>query len=155
DVMVAAAQLRAAEARRDQARAVLERFRIVAPSAGQILEIRNRVGEYVQPSLSDSVVVLGDTSALRARVDVDERDIARVSLGAEALVRVDAFPGRDFRGRVVEVGRRMGRKVLRTDEPTERIDTKILEVVVALEDFDGLLPGVRVMGYVRPSAVTP
>lgn len=152
DVLVAIAQLRAAEARRDQARAALDRLRIVAPVAGQILEIRNRVGEHVQPSLAEAVIVLGDTSELRARIDIDERDIARVSLGAETIVRVDAFPGRDFRGRVVDVGRRMGRKILRTDEPTERIDTKILEILVEIEDFDGLLPGVRVMGYVRPRA---
>ncbi len=152
DVMVAMAQLRAAEARRDQARATLDRYRIVAPVAGQILEIRNRVGEYVQPSLSDAVVVMGDVTALRARIDVDERDIGRVAIGAETIIRVDAYPGRDFRGRVIEIGRRMGRKILRTDEPTERIDTKILETVVELEAFDGLLPGVRVMGYVTPTA---
>jgi multidrug resistance efflux pump len=151
DVLVAMAQLRVAEARRDQARATLERLRIVAPIAGEVLEIRSRVGEYVQPSSSDAVIVLGDTSQLRARIDVDERDIARVALGSEAFVRADAFPGRDVRGRVVEIGRRMGRKVLRTDEPTERIDTKILEVVVELEGFEGLVPGVRVMGYVRPT----
>jgi multidrug resistance efflux pump len=151
DVLVATAQLRAAEARRDQARAALARLRVVAPVRGQVLEIRNRVGEYVQPSLGESVVVLGDTSALRARIDIDERDVARVRMGAETIVRVDAFPGRDFRGHIVELGRRMGRKVLRTDEPTERIDTKILEVVVELESFDGLIPGLRVMGYVSPA----
>ena len=150
DVLVAMAQVRVAEARRDQARATLERLRVVAPIAGEVLEIRSRVGEYVQPSSADAVVVLGDTSQLRARIDVDERDIARVGVGNEALVRVDAFPGRDFHGRVIEIGRRMGRKVLRTDEPTERIDTKILEVVVELEGFEGLVPGVRVMGYLRP-----
>ena len=150
DVLVAMAQVQVAEARREQARATLERLRIVAPIAGEVLEIRSRVGEYVQPSTTDAVVILGDTSELRARVDVDERDIARVALGAEAIVRADAFPGRDFRGRVIEIGRRMGRKVLRTDEPTERIDTKILEVVVAIDDSQGLVPGVRVMGYLRP-----
>jgi len=150
DILVATAQLRVAEARRDQAQAVLDQYRILAPVAGQILEIRNRLGEHVQPSLADAVIVLGDVSELRVRIDVDERDIARVAMGAETIVRVDAFPGRDFRGHVIEIGRRMGRKVLRTDEPTERIDTKILEVVVGLDAFDGLLPGVRVMGYVSP-----
>lgn len=151
DVLVAMAQVRVAEARCDEARASLERLLVVAPIAGQVLEIRNRVGEYVQPSAADAVIILGDTSEMRARIDVDERDIARVAVGAETIVRIDAFPGRDFRGRVLETGRRMGRKVLRTDEPTERIDTKILEVVVALDEFDGLVPGVRVMGYIRPS----
>jgi HlyD family secretion protein len=37
-------------------------------------------------------------------------------------------------GKVVEVARRMGRKNVRTDDPTERIDTKILEVVLELDD---------------------
>jgi HlyD family secretion protein len=87
DVLVAMAQVRVAEARRDQARATLDRLRIVAPIAGEVLEIRSRVGEYVQPSTTDAVVILGDTSELRARVDVDERDIARVAMGAEARPR--------------------------------------------------------------------
>ena len=35
---------------------------------------------------------------------------------------------------------------VRTDEPTERIDTKILEVVMELDNAEGLVPGLRVMG---------
>jgi HlyD family secretion protein len=151
DVLVAMAQLQAAEARRDQARATLDRLRVVAPIAGEVMEIRNRVGEYVVPSPSDAMILLGDTRQLRARLDIDERDVARVRLGAETIIRVDAFPGRDFRGRVVILGERMGRKILRTDEPTERIDTKVLECVVELESFEGLIPGLRVMGYVTPT----
>ena len=151
DVLVAMAQLQAAEARRDQARANLDRLRVVAPVAGEVMEIRSRVGEYVVPSPTDAMILLGDTRQLRARLDIDERDISRVRVGAETIVRVDAFPGRDFRGRVVLLGHRMGRKILRTDEPTERIDTKVLECVVELSNFDGLIPGLRVMGYVTPS----
>ena len=151
DVLVAMAQLQAAEARRDQARATLERLRVVAPVAGEVMEIRNRIGEYVVPSPTDAMILLGDTRQLRVRLDIDERDVARVRVGAETIVRVDAFPGRDFRGHVVILGERMGRKILRTDEPTERIDTKVLECVVELESFDGLIPGLRVMGYVTPS----
>ena len=44
----------------------------------------------------------------------------------------------------------MGRKNVRTDEPTERIDTRILEVVVELETRDALIVGQRVMGCVSP-----
>jgi len=50
---------------------------------------------------------------------------------------------------VVEVGKRMGRKNIRTDDPVERIDTKILEVVVQLNQRDGLVPGLRVVGYIE------
>ena len=42
----------------------------------------------------------------------------------------------------------MGRKNVRSDDPTERIDTKILEVVLELDEKDGLVPGLRVVAYV-------
>lgn len=150
DVRVADAQLQAAIARRDRARAELDRLRIVAPIAGEILEVHHRVGEYVQPVGAEPVVVLGDTSTLRARIDIDERDVARVAVGARALITVDALPEERFEGRVVAIGHRMGRKNVRTDEPTERIDTKILEVVVELGAVDRLIVGQRVMAYVAP-----
>jgi HlyD family secretion protein len=41
----------------------------------------------------------------------------------------------------------MGRKYVRTDEPTERIDTKILEVVLELDDGHKLVPGQRAFGF--------
>lgn len=151
DVRLAEARLQAARARRDQAQANLERLRIVAPTAGEVLEVHYRVGEYVQPGGEEPVVILGDTSTLRARVDVDERDIARLAVGARALLVVDALPAERFEGTVVTVGRRMGRKNIRTDEPTERIDTKILEVVVDLGEQERLVVGQRAMAYLAPA----
>jgi hypothetical protein len=81
-------------------------------------------------------------------MDVDERDIAKVRAGARAWVTADAFPSARIVGKVAEIGRRMGRKNVRTDEPTERIDTKILEVVIDLDEPGQLVPGLRVMSYV-------
>ena len=42
----------------------------------------------------------------------------------------------------------MGRKNIRTDDPVERIDTKILEVVIELDKREGLLTGLRVVSVV-------
>jgi hypothetical protein len=95
------------------------------------------------------LVVLGDLRAIRVRVDVDERDIARVTLGAKAFVTLSAFSGRRFPGTVVEVGARMGRKNVRTDDPVERLDVKILEVVLQIAEPQGLVPGIRVTGYIE------
>ncbi len=147
EVRLADARLQAARARRQQAEAQLSRLRIVAPVAGEILTIHYRVGEYVQPGGVEPMIVMGDTQTLHARVDVDERDVGRVQIGARASITVDAYPGRQFEGRVVSIGRRMGRKNVRTDEPTERIDTKILEVVVDLGAASDLIVGQRVMAY--------
>jgi len=136
------------EARRDQARANLEQLAVRAPIDGEILQVKYRAGEYESPG-GEPLVVMGDMGALRVRIDVDERDIGRIAIGQSAFAVADAYPGKKFTGKVVEIGRRMGRKNARTDDPTERIDTKILETVVELDDPKGLVPGMLVTGYIE------
>jgi multidrug resistance efflux pump len=157
DVAVAYAQLKAANARRDQARAALDRLTIRAPIAGTVLQVKYRVGEYYNPAAANAssvepLVVLGDLRATRVRMDVDERDIARVVVGAPGYVTLSAFPRHEFKGKVVEVGIRMGRKNVRTDDPVERLDVKILEVVLEIDEPRGLVPGIRVTGFIESSA---
>lgn len=154
DVRLAQAKLDAAVARHHQAQATLDLRRVVAPIAGEVLEVLPEIGEYVTPG-AEGVVVLGDTRTLRARIDIDERDIALLQSGAVAVITVDALPGREFAGKVVSIGRRMGRKNVRTNEPSERLDTKILEVVVELGSHDELVVGQRVTGYLQPAAPPP
>jgi len=151
DILAARARMEAARARAEQARANLERLAIRAPLDGEVLQLKYQAGEYVTPGGGDPLVVMGDTTVLRARIDVDEREIGRVALGNPAYVVADAYPDRKFPGRVVELGKRMGRKNVRTDDPTERIDTKILETVIQLDDPRGLVPGLRVTGYIGSS----
>ena len=75
---------------------------------------------------------------MRVRVDVDEADVARVRVGQPAYVTADAFGTRRFNGRVMRVGQMLGRKNVRTDEPSERVDQKVLETLVELEDGSAL-----------------
>lgn len=148
DISAARARLAAASARAEQAKATAERLVIRAPITGEVLRVKYRAGEYYTPQGGEALLLLGDTSRLRVRMDVDERDVAKVKIGAQAWVIADAFEGRRFGGKVSEIGRRMGRKNVRTDEPTERVDTKILEVVIDLDAAPELLPGLRVMSYI-------
>ena len=149
DRSVARARLAAATARRNEARANLDRLSVRSPLAGEVLQLKYRVGEYVRPGDGDPVAIVGDTSQLRIRMDMDERDVGKIRVGGEAIVRAVAFGERDFHAQVVEIGRRMGRKNVRSDDPAERNDTKILEVVLVLRDGDELVVGQRVMTYVR------
>ncbi len=147
DVLAAKARLELARAHREQAQAQVDRLTVQAPQAGEILQVKARAGEYYNV-LADPLLILGDTRSLRVRVDLDERDIGRVKVGAGALVTTEAFRDQKFKAKVLEIGRRMGRKNIRTDDPNERIDTKILEVVLQLEDTKPLVPGERVTGYI-------
>jgi HlyD family secretion protein len=146
------AAVKQAEARLTEARARLDRLTVKAPYAGTVLQVVVREGEYFNPQgAGASLVTLGDLSKIRVRMDVDERQIGQVREGQSGYVTAKAFGDRRFPGKVVEIGKRMGRKNVRTDEPTERIDTKVLEVVLELEDGRDLVQGLRVVGFLEPA----
>ena len=145
------AAVASAQARLGQARAELDRKIVRSPIDGTVLQLIVRAGEYYNPQSSGaSLATIGDLSKIRVRIDVDERQVAGLKVGQKGYVTAKAFGDRKFEGHVVEIARRMGRKNVRTDEPTERIDTKIREVVLELDDGHDLVQGLRVIGYLEP-----
>jgi HlyD family secretion protein len=142
EARIAEARLGAATARREQAERALEQHTLRAPAAGEILALRLRPGEYTSPGPTGGVV-LGDTSVLRARVDISERDAVRVQVGQAARLLVEGLAD-PVAGEVVSVGRRVGRKNVRTDDPTDRQDARFVEVVVELREAPAVPMGIRV-----------
>ncbi len=82
------------------------------------------------------------------RVEVDETEVGRVSVGQKAYVTADAFPGQKFWGQVIRAGEQLGRKNIRTDEPAERVDTKVLEALIELYPGVQLPIGLRVDSFI-------
>jgi len=150
DHAIAQANLRLAQARLDNARALLEKTYIRSPIDATVLRKHHREGESVSNSTSapDPIFTIGDKSALRIRVDVDEADVSKLSVGQRAYVTADAFGNERFPGHVVRIGEELGRKNVRTDEPTERVDMKILETLVELDNGVNLPVGLRVNAYI-------
>ena len=66
----------------------------------------------------------------------------------KAYVTADAYGDRKFWGHVVRVGEQLGPKNVRTDEPTERVDRKILETLVELDKGVEIPVGLRVDTYI-------
>jgi HlyD family secretion protein len=91
---------------------------------------------------------VGNKTVLRVRVDVDETDVNKVRVGQKAFVTADAYGNQKSWGRVVRVGEQLGPKNVRTDEPTERVDRKILETLVELDHGAELPVGLRVDAYI-------
>jgi membrane fusion protein, multidrug efflux system len=76
--------------------------RIVAPASGVVLHRAAEPGELV--SVGSVVVTLGSrTSGTIARVALPDRDVVRVRLGDQAVVRVDARPGEALSGHVRQI----------------------------------------------------
>jgi len=150
DVAFAQADLQLAQARLQDARAKYEKTRIKSPIEGTVLRKHHRDGESVSNSSTapDPILTIGDTKVLRVRVDVDETDVNKVRVGSKAYVTADAFGEKKFWGHVVRVGELLGPKNVRTDEPTEHVDRKILETLVELDPGAPLPMGLRVDAYI-------
>ena len=143
------AQISEAETRVNQAQANLSKTIVRAPISGVILRKRLKTGESVgTESGTNSIVTIADTSKLRVRLDVDEVDVGKIRAGQTVYVTADAFGNQKFTGKISRVGQTMGRKNFRTERPTEKVDTRILEVLVDLDDGQKLPLGLRVDGFV-------
>jgi len=120
-----------------------------------VLRKLRHAGESVSTQFDSPVVTLADDSALRVRLDVDETDVAKLFVGQKAFVCADAYGAQKFTAHVIRVGRILGKKNLRTEEPSERVDTKILETLLELEAGQKLPLGLRVDAYleVRPQTL--
>lgn len=152
DRSLAEADLQLAQAQLQEAQARYEKTFIRSPIEGGVLRKHHRSGESVSNSstVPDPILTIGDRQTLRVRVDVDETDVSKVRIGQKAYVTADAFGKQKFWGRVVRVGQQLGPKNVRTDEPTERVDTKILETLVELDPGTQLPDGLRVDAFIVP-----
>jgi HlyD family secretion protein len=152
DQSFAEADLKLAKAQLEEAQARYEKTFIRSPIDGSVLRKHHRSGESVSNSstVPDPILTVGDNKTQRVRVDVDETDVSKVRLGQKAYVTADAFGTQKFWGHVVRVGQQLGPKNVRTDEPTEKIDTKILETLVELDSGSPLPDGLRVDAFIIP-----
>ena len=85
----------------EQAQSRLEKATLTAPVAGTVTSLDVQPGEIA--SANQPVVVLSDLAKLEVEVNLDETDVARLAIGQEAIVNVDAFPGAEMVGMVTYV----------------------------------------------------
>ena len=146
DRRAAGARAAAARARLRLAEAALESRRVVAPEAGTVLVSRAHVGEFYSAG-AGPLLVLGDTTRIQVRLEVDEIDASAVAGGAAAAIYSDGGE-RMAQGAVFRIAPRMGRKGLPIESPTARQDVRVREVFVEIPASSGLVPGQRVWGHV-------
>ena len=145
DISRAEAVVRGAEAQLATARSVFEKTFFHSPLDGMVISRYREPGEAVFAVVPQPILTIGNRSTLHIRVDVDEIDVARVWDGQRVFATARAFEGRRFEGRVIHVEPTLGRKNFRTNLPTEKIDTKVQEVVVALDGADEIPLGFQMV----------
>ena len=114
----------------DAAQARLDLSEVRSPIAGQVLEIHAREGERLG---AEGLMEIGETGRMYAVAEVYETDIGRVRVGQRARIRSPALP-RELEGQVERIGLKIGKKDVLDTDPAARIDARVVEVEILLDD---------------------
>lgn len=142
DMKEVSANLTKAQRKLDEFKELMKSFTIKAPKAGMVNYKKNwegkKQGVGAQFSAWENVVAtLPNLSAMNSKTYVNEIDISKVKVGQKAEVEVDAFPGKEFTGKVVEVAN--------IGEQLKNSNAKVFEVIIQIDGRDSIL---------RPSMTT-
>lgn len=140
DVLVSKAQQQAAEAQLLSAKAdvqqtelLVDRLTVRAPRDGTILQVNIRAGEYASPQNRQPGVVLGDIATLHVRADVDEQNAMKIAPGKDAALYLKSDSTKKYAVQFVRIEPYVIPKVSLTGASTERVDTRVLQVIYKLE----------------------
>jgi HlyD family secretion protein len=139
DVAVAQAQLAAAKAQLAAADTslkrialLIERLTVRAPRDGTIIQVNIRAGEYAATSPKTPAMILGETGKLQIRADIDEQNATRIREGQKAYGYLKGDPTITFPLEFIRVEPYVIPKVSLTGSSTERVDTRVLQVIYSL-----------------------
>jgi multidrug resistance efflux pump len=146
DKVVAAAAVKQSEAAVAQTRTELDRLIVRAPrlfwppdgksaerSEFKVLQVNVRPGEFVGAVPGTALIVLGHVGRLHVRVDIDENDIPRFRPDLPGVAKPRGEPGLEFPLTFVRVEPYVIPKKSLTGGNTERVDTRVLQVIYALD----------------------
>jgi HlyD family secretion protein len=154
----AAATVQQAKAQLDQTETEIDRLKVTAPRVRRpsaprqasvipdadlvefkVLQVNVRPGEYVGTTPGQALVVLGHVGRLHVRVDIDENDIFRYRPGSPGSASPRGNPAQSFPLRFVRVEPYVIPKKSLTGGNTERVDTRVLQVIYAIDAADPAL----------------
>ena len=114
----------------------LDRLIVRSLVAGRVLQVNVRPGEYVGAPPGQPLVILGNIERLHVRVDIDEFDIPRFNRESKA----SAVPRGSLQERYplefVRIEPFVVPKKSLTGDNTERVDTRVLQVIYECDPAD-------------------
>jgi len=131
----AKAQVQAAMAQVESARTDLDRLTVKAPVDGTVLQVNIRAGEFAQAGpLTTPLMLFGNTDVLHVRVDIDENDAWKIKPGAKASANLRGNSALRTELTFVRIEPFVVPKRSLTGDSSERVDTRVLQVLYAFKD---------------------
>lgn len=123
------AKVESATAQLSRLKVQLDLLTVRAPRDGQILQVNVRVGEYSQPNAQEPAILLGQVDELQLRVDIDEDSASRVVTGMVAKAYVKGRREVEIPLTFVRIEPYILPKKSLTGESSERVDTRVLQLI--------------------------
>lgn len=142
-VMVTEAQYEAAEfgvaqaeAGLSEAQEQLRKTTISAPMSGYVTRLNIDMGETAVVGTMNNpgslLLTIADLGEMEARVRVGETDIPSITLGDQAEVRIDAYPGKVFTGEVTRIANSAVNTPTQSSGSSQQTQAIDFEVIVTL-----------------------
>jgi HlyD family secretion protein len=156
DIAVAKSEVAQAEAQLKLVETNVDRLIMRAPIAGVILQNKVRLGQYAQCGpLSEPLMILGSVTPLHVRVDMDEHDAWQVRGGARAVASPRGNGSLKISLEFVRFEPYVIPKKSLTGDTTERVDTRVLQVIYRVKDQNApLYVGQQMDVYVETQGTT-
>lgn len=126
------AQLISAETSLKRIALLIDRLTVRAPRDGSIIQLNVRAGEYAATSPKNPAMILGETDKLQIRADIDEQNATRIRTGQKAYGYLKGDPTITFPLEFIRIEPYVIPKVSLTGSSTERVDTRVLQVIYSL-----------------------
>lgn len=78
---------------------------LYSPYDGIVTEVNGEINEWVSAFSTQSLVTITDPKTVYFSAELEEEEIGRIKIGQEALVTLDAYPGKKFEGTISEIER--------------------------------------------------
>lgn len=138
----------------------IDRSTIRAPVDGEILQVNAHIGEIYPPvsynitqsyvNLQTAQILMGTISPLQMRIDIDEEDCWRFQKGSKATAFVRGNANIHFPMKFLRIEPYVIPKTSFTGEITERLDTRVLQVLYRFEQMDlPIYPGQLLDVYIE------
>ena len=143
-VQTALAGIDTARARQTVAAREVEERKVVAPLDGQVIQRQARPGNGVSTLNVTPLFLFAPDAPRIVRAELEEQYLGVVAPNQAAEIVLEADSTKTWRGKVLRVGRVVGARTP-SDDPGEKQDNRVVEVVVSFEDAPTLLIGQRVV----------
>ncbi|GET32534.1 RND transporter [Prolixibacter bellariivorans] len=137
EVEAARYMVKSAESSVQESQENLTKTKIYAPITGTISKLNVEKGERVVGTnqfAGTELMTVANLNSMEVKVEVNENDIVKVQLGDTALVEIDAYVNRKFKGIVTEIASSANVTGTSTDQVTN-FDVKILLLQSSYNDL--------------------